>query len=88
MSNKHYISIRPLMRRKPSAEIIPRNINSAIRLIPRIDLGVDYMRLSEHVGEKSVDMSWERTKGLVIAEKAMDVDDEELPSLVLMMALS
>lgn len=72
------------MRSQPFTKVVPSHVDSTIRLVTRIDLGVDDMRVDEQVGQESMDMSRERAEGLVVPEEAMEVNDEQLaPTLVI-----
>lgn len=67
---------------RPVAESISGHSNVLSRLVPRVDFGVDNMGRRQRRAQQSVHMSWETFEACLIAQKAMDVDKEQGPSLV------
>lgn len=67
---------------QPLAQIIPRNLDSLVRLVARIDLGVDDMGVHQSVLQVAVDMSREGTKRCIVAHEAVDVDNQQNSPLI------
>lgn len=80
MANQHNISLVALVRPQPLAKVVSGNLNGAIRLVPRVNLGVDGVRLGQHRLEQRVHVGGEGAERLVVAQEAMDVDDEKSAS--------
>lgn len=50
MAHEDDVGSGRFVRRQPSAEVVPGDVDGAIRLVPGIDLGVDDVGLDQHVG--------------------------------------
>lgn len=77
MPHEDDIGGRRLVGLEPLAKVVASNLDGAVRLVTRVDLGVDDMGLGESRPQERVDMVGEGLEGLVIAIEAMDVDEDQ-----------
>lgn len=79
MPNKDHIRAVALVRFQPRAKVIPSDLYSLVRLVPRIYLGMDHMSLGQQLLQQRVNMCGKRPERLVVSVEAMDIDYEEPP---------
>jgi hypothetical protein len=84
---KDHVGGGGFMRRQPLAEVITGHIDGLVGLVTGIYLGVNDMCLNQQVLQKAVYMSGEGAERSVVPHEAVDVDDEEPPFSVVLVAI-
>lgn len=69
---------------QPFGEVIPRNLYRLVRLVSRVDLGVDSVAFCQGFLQEAVHMGRERPEGHIVAHKTVDVDDKQYSPIVLL----
>lgn len=59
----------------PFTKVVSCKLNRISRLVPRVNLGVNHMALSQGHREDIVNMSREALEARLVAHEAMDVDE-------------
>ena len=76
--SKHSFKLR-VRASLPIAKVISGIFDSLSGLVLRIKFSMDHMALSEQSGHSIMNMCWEALKACLIAQKPMDVDQQQLP---------
>lgn len=77
MADEHHVGLVVLMRRQPLAKVLGTDLHGMVRLVPRVNLGVDDMGVGQRILEVGVHVRGKRAEGLLVAVEAVDVDEEK-----------
>lgn len=79
VSYQDYIAIRVFVFRQPAAQVFCGQVECFVRLVPRVNLGVNRMGSCKLLFESHVYMKRERVERGFTPDEAVDVDDQKSP---------
>lgn len=83
MPHEHHVGLGILMRGQPLAKVLGADLHGMVRLVPRVDLGVNDVGVGQGIFQAGVDVGGKRAEGLVVAVEAVDIYDEQAAARVM-----
>lgn len=79
VSNQDDVGGRGLVETQPFAKVVSGEVECLVRLVSWIDLGMNNVGGRQLFSQTFMDMDWKGVEGVVVAKKAVDVDNQKSP---------